>query len=208
MVQDLRDLIPRVAAYAPGVADPVAEQYLRDSAIQFCTKTLCWQYDCGTLAQKEGEGEYELDLPSQAKMILPLAVWVGGLKLVSRGPEFLYVQGDWQAQTGRPKYFYSDDLRSIRVVPIPERDDVITARVACAPTTTATTLPDILVDQYYEAVVDGALARALAIPNQPFSDMSKAVFHARQFEAMATMARIAATKGHSRGELSALMRRP
>ena len=34
MVQDLRDLIPRVAAYAPGVADPVAEQYLRDSAIQ------------------------------------------------------------------------------------------------------------------------------------------------------------------------------
>ena len=90
--------------------------------------------------------------------------------------------------------------RNIKLTSELEEDVILTAIVALKPTRDATQLPDILFNQYYEAITHGARARLLAQTNQEWGDPQASDYHRRIFEGEVGQFRVDQTaKGGSGG---------
>jgi hypothetical protein len=59
-------LVPRVAASVPGCPQPTIIQYIRDSAIRTCERTLAWRYQIPLFNLLPGVHEYLYDRPTNA----------------------------------------------------------------------------------------------------------------------------------------------
>jgi hypothetical protein len=59
-------LVPRVAPSAPGCPQPTLIQYIRDSAIRTCERTLAWRYQVPLFNLLPGVHEYTYNRPTNA----------------------------------------------------------------------------------------------------------------------------------------------
>jgi hypothetical protein len=71
-------------------------------------------------------------------------------------------------------------------------------RAAIAPTLTAATVPDVLVDSWISALESGALAQLLAVPNQKFTNLELAGAYRQMFDTMTAEAKGRGYRGYSR----------
>lgn len=77
----------------------------------------------------------------------------------------------------------------------------VRVRVALRPTKTATQVEDDLINYWTDPIVDGAMARILAIPDQPFSDPNKAMMMRASAARATHNARIEGNYGRVRGSM-------
>jgi hypothetical protein len=78
----------------------------------------------------------------------------------------------------------------------------VTVRVATKPTRSATTLADLLLEDWVEGVVAGAAYRLAASPSEAYSSDSNAVKYASMYRYHLGCARIEASKGRVHGDIA------
>ena len=155
---------------APGCPYPLAEHYLRNTAIDFCNRTKYITEELAEITVAAGATSSTLTLSAGEEVAEVTMAYADGEPLEPVSEVQLQRDvGNWKERTGTPTHFLSSST-TIRLYPTPTTDVTLVVTVAKRPTSTATTLSDVLNTEWREAMISGSLGGLLMIPKQGFTD--------------------------------------
>lgn len=204
----LSAFFPRLLPSVIGCPEPLAQQALLDSAIEFCGRSLAVTTTLDAVTLREGLASFEVETPTDTTIAQVLNLWFDGRELEASP----YVDATaMSTSNGDPRFFYGEDIDeifNITLMPAPDRTvrSGVIVRAALKPTRSATTVHNVLFERYAPAIVDGALAILMSIPDQSFSDEAKALLMTSRARAGANNARIDASHGRVQSSMSVKMR--
>lgn len=181
---------------------------VRDAATEFLTYTGAWREVQDPIQLQDDQHTYDLEPVAGTKVIDILNVYAsfatGGELKPKTLDQVRAIWPNWDEAEGSLPTVYTRafDYTSIRVFPIPT--DVNGAEIRMHAiytlTRTATSIPDVIVDRYRDAITSGALKRLLSMARTPWQDLKLAQYHSQQFESAKQVARITTrhqnTAGH------------
>lgn len=196
----------RVRPEARGLPTVALGNYVLDAAITFCERSRYWREDLTPLDAVEGQAIYLAEPPTEESVIEDVvSVRHNGRVLEQSSQETLDSQLlDWRTKSsGQAKFWFATARDNVTLVPYPcvAGEANIDIRAALKPSRIATTLPQILYDDYMTEIASGALAKLLVMPNVPWAAPDRATYHAEQFEEGVRRASLIAAKGYNRTPL-------
>lgn len=192
------DFFPHVLPYAPGCPDPVAEFNLRLAAQDFCARTRCWRHALVSITTTEeaGVGPYDMPLPEDTELVRIEDATVNGRPIDVLSEDALPV--DWRAYPNTVRdCIFTNDLRTLYVVPPYTEDRVLAVNVSLKPADTAEELPEALSRLYMRHIAAGALELILAQPEKPYTNPALAMHQGGKFTAAIAKTSIQVQRGHS-----------
>lgn len=204
----LSEFYSRITPYLPGVSDPLVNQVLVDSAIDFCELSLVLRENLDTFYTSIGKFEYDLDAPStQHNISRVMGVAVDGNAL--SGVEYESLRNDLPTSKAVPKGFYTDRTGStltLRLTPPPDKVYPVVVNAVLRPARSATLLEDDLYNIWIDPIVTGAIAKAMQIPDQPFTNFAQAQYLLNSTARQTISSRIEGNYGQIRGSVRARAR--
>lgn len=197
------DLLAPEVPGCPQVAQTLA---LRRAAIAFCEQSMVWRESHNPISVSVGTAEYDFIPPDQAVVHTVQYAQFEGRELEITGQDNIRIQ-DWRDQTGFPQYLLSGPT-ALTLVPEPDVEGTLTLLVTLKPVPGATDIPDLLYNEYREAIVHGALSRLMLSPKKPYTDAGLASYHQHQFQIKTAAAGTRADRNYTRAALrTTIMRR-
>jgi hypothetical protein len=174
-----------------------------NSAIEFCEASLTLRQNLDTFKTSVGKVSYDLDPPSaQHDINRVMGVTVNGRELKAGLAEIIH--NDLPTANATPRGFYTDRTDStftLRLAPPPDGAYPVIVAVTLRPNRNATQLDDDIYNIWIDPVVSGAIARAMQIPNQPFTDYARASQLLADAARMTNTSRIEGNYGLVRGSM-------
>ncbi len=207
MSKPLRDFYPLVITECPGVPIILANEHIRNAAIQFCEESRIWiemqtpyavvaaTPDVTFATVTDGRvheirsatwNGYPIDPLTREWCDIWRPQWRPGITPVVQGA----VEGVTQLND-----------TTCRLVLAPAANGTLILEVALKPTQTAATLPDILFNEYKEVIAAGANARLQAMNDVPWRNLEQAAIHAGFFKDAYERANLRQAKGFGRASL-------
>ena len=182
---------------APGCPEPLAEQVIVDTAIEFCDKTLALRYESDAVFTVADRRTYDIEVPSGHVLSRILHARIGDQELKSMPVEQLPTGRSYSA---KPNTFYITQgqfERQLNLFPMPDDAYTVNLSLAIKPAFGSTQLADDLYDYWLEAIVAGTLSRLKQIPDQPFTDLAGATYYGQRFWAQCNNARVEGNIGRT-----------
>lgn len=183
ITRPIEDFHRLVLPYASECPYPMVCQSIRLAAIEFCERTRCWRYVTNRTLSRDTAA---IVAPSFATIFeIEKASWEDGTDLQPTQFSDVEAGADLLLETGTPQYVTQNAPNSVTVIPF--MAGVLTLSLFLKPKAVAddngiydnddediNVLPDFLFVQHGESIAAGALARILALPHQPYTDLAKA----------------------------------
>jgi hypothetical protein len=202
-MKPLSAFYPRILPYLPGCPEPLVDQVLLNSAIEFCEASLTLRQNLDVFRTVVGKVEYDLDPPTKNHDInRVMGVTLNGKEL--RPGMFEAIRNDLPTAAAIPRGFYTDrtdNTFTLRLSPPPDKVYPVTVAVTLRPARTAVLLDDDLYNIWIDPVVSGAIARAMQIPNQQFTDYARADQLLAEAARLTNSSRIEGNYGLVRGSM-------
>ncbi len=190
LIADLAEVLKIRAREVPNIT---LERLIRESAREFFRLSRVWRLDfVGPVAS--GSNAYDLTLPTDS-----LAYDILYAKLRTSNRVLSYLKDAHKA------YEYPDDLidsnhtteyiklvddNTFQLLPPPNADDIIEMKVVLSITRLATEIEDEIVEEFEDAILDGALARLYEMPGETWSDLKRSMLHRSKFLEATELARL------------------
>lgn len=175
-MKPLSAFYPRILPYLPGCSEPMVDQVLVNSAIEFAESSLTIRQNLDPFNTVVGKVEYDLDPPSsQHDINRVMGVTVNGREL--HPGLFEAIRNDLPTAPATPRGFYTDrtdNTFTLRLAPPPDLVLPVTVAVTLRPARSATQLDNDFYNIWIDPIVSGAIARAMQIPDQPFTNYARA----------------------------------
>lgn len=209
-------LLPGLMIDVIGCPDMLAETALRNSSIDFFKRSLCWRGMLDSIQVYAGIGEYSLDSPVSGARVI--RVYGVTLKLPSTDPavaesvvnltpktpqELSAINPSWRIpqivgvypSPMATRYYTQDSQGLLLIAGVPTVNGSMDVLGSLAPTLASTGIDSVMAEDHYEALIHGAKARLMAIPQKPWSDPPLAAYHANAFESAISTANVGSAKG-------------
>jgi hypothetical protein len=194
---------PRILPYLPGCSEPLVDQVLVSAAIDFSEKSLALRQNLDSFRTVIGIDQYDLDAPTTNHDIdRVMSVSVDGRELGAG--LFETIRNDLPTANAKPRGFYTDrtdNVLTLKLSPPPDGRYPVIVNVSLRPAMTATQLDDDLFNMWAEPIVAMALARAMQIPDQPFTNFARAQQLLDSAARQTNSARIDGNYGSVRGSM-------
>lgn len=194
----LRPLLARL----PGAVEAVVQSELRAAIEWFYRESRAWRItDLGPYSVAQNQDVVYLNPADQyARVIYVLGAFLneGGevtvLSPVTEMPQERLVD--------RPRVYFMETPDVLRLYPKPATTlgSVLYVNAALTPAADFVRVPDIAVSHHFDAILDAALARLLAMPNKPFTNFDLAAAHDRRARKSASNFRGIADRAYSTGD--------
>lgn len=195
----LDDLLAEITMQAAWVSPGAAKRSLLRAAEALCKLTWVWQERLDAEVASSSSMPVEPWSPCHASIVAVRDVWADGSRLAPLTPQMLDgANTDFYVDPGTPWAFYCPQPGMLRLVPVPSTPVTLTIHAVLAPRITATELPDVL-DKYADALIAGALSRAMLHPGAGERGPSLAPVFLGQFERGVSAAKRDAMSGHQGG---------
>ena len=175
-MKPLSAFYPRILPYLPQCPEPIVDQVLVNSAIEFAENSLTLRQNLDPFRTVVGKVDYDLDPPStQHDINRVMGVTLDGREL--RPGLFEAIRNDMPTATAIPRGFYTDrtdNVFTLRLTPPPDKAYTVLVSVTLRPSRSATQLDDDMYNIWIDPIVSGAIARAMQIPDQPFTNFARA----------------------------------
>lgn len=175
-MKPLSAFYPRILPYLPGCPEPIVDQVLVNAAIEFAENSLTIRQNLDTFNTVIGISQYDLDPPTSNHDInRVMSVAVNGKELAPGMAEV--IRNDLQTATATPRGFYTDrtdNTFTLRLSPPPDKVLPVVVAVTLRPARNATQLDDDMYNIWIDPIVAGAIARAMEIPDQPYTNFARA----------------------------------
>ena len=198
------EFLPYVLQYVPDASEFIAKDVVKQACIEFCEKSLVWQYNVPAMDVINGQNNYVVQTPTDTKMVVPVQAFFNTNLLIPKGPDELaeiYRMGDWQQIQGAPQYITRIIKPEVVLVPTPyvTQPAILNLRIAIAPTRDSEEIDSEIFEQWAESIAWGARARLLAQPRQDYTDRTGSIEALKMFKYEINRARMQVTKGLTRG---------
>lgn len=174
-MKPLSAFYPRILPYLPGCPESLVDQVLVNAAIEFAEGSLTLRQNLDPFNTIIGVDQYDLDPPSDHDINRVMGVTVNGRELKPGMAEA--IRNDLPTASATPRGFYTDrtdNTFTLRLTPPPDKVLPVIVAVTLRPTRNATTLDDDMYNIWIDPIVSGAIARAMQIPDQPFTNYARA----------------------------------
>lgn len=202
-MKPLSTFYSRILPYLPGCSEPMVDQVLVSAAIEFAEKSLVLRQNLDFFRTSAGVAQYDLDPPTQYHEISRImGVTVDGEELSSG--MFEAIRNDMPTGRAKPIGFYSDrtdNSFTLMLSPPPDGTYTVVVAVNLRPTRSATQLDDDLYDIWVDPIVSNAIARAMQIPDQPFTNFAQAQYLLDYAARKTSNSRIEGNYGMVRGSM-------
>lgn len=202
-IQFAREVLPAV----PGCSPLIAENAIRSAVIDLCQKARVWRETLAAINVVQDQAAYVLTPSAGSRIISSVNVTYNEESIEADTEEDMdYVYGDWRLlPTGTPtKYlFMSPETLTLNKKPAAAITGGLIVRVTVKPTVDATDCDDLIRDDWLDVVADGAKAKLMAIPGQPWSNLAEARYLKKEFRKGVARARIRMIHGRTDKPLSA-----
>jgi len=192
------DISPEIFPEVPGCPALAIKREVRSAAIEFCLRSKYWRADLTAINSVASQGEYTLTAPTDSVFIESLAVKHNDILLEwTTERELDEDSSTWRTDTSnQASSVIATAENKIMLYPAPESSvaGVIKVKVVLKPSTTATTLPSELRDQYLDAITAGTKSRLMAMPGQAWSNPQMSVYYRGVFDRGIDDARMAVAK--------------
>lgn len=169
---------PRILPYLPGCSEPLVDQVLVNSAIEFAEMSMTLRQNLDPFKTVVGITQYDLDPPTANHEInRVMSVAVDGQELTAG--LFEAIRNDLPTANAKPRGFYTDrtdNTFTLKISPPPDGRYTVVVGVNLRPARNATQLDDDLYNIWIDPIVSGAIARAMQIPDQPFTNFAQAKY--------------------------------
>ncbi len=189
LISDLARLLQIRAREAPLV---MLERVVRESSREFFRKSTAWRIDFGGTITA-GSATYAFTQPADSLIhdIIYAKLQTTNINLsYLRDAGKAYITPDWEASGVDPKFVTLIDNDTFQLLPTPTADDVIEMKVVLSITRTATEVDDAIVEEFEDILMDGALYRLYAMPNETWSDIKLSQLHHNKFAAGTAQAKL------------------
>jgi hypothetical protein len=102
---------------------------------------------------------------------------------------------DITMETGTPTHYWLVDDTTVRLYPIPDAVQTLSASLVLKPALNATGVETFLYNAYFDSLVSGALARLMRIPNKDWTNPKLSQMHQQIFYTGISEARTRAHRG-------------
>lgn len=179
-------LLPEILPMVDGCPDTLIENNVRSAAIEFCERTGIYQAELDPVTTVGGIYEYDLEPPSTTTVHKIMWVTYDGKDLEPISSTLLEQRKpDWRDSDryGTPEYFLKPTREQFWLVPVPSATMVSSTRlrVQLKPTQTSTACDEVVMSDWRDAIVNGALYRLLRIPNRDWTDLNGAQIYGQLF---------------------------
>lgn len=208
----LDKFMPLVLPHCPGVPEFSATRNLRLAAIEFCERTRCWRHLTTATIATDGQAIVAPDYAAIHQ--IERATWEDGTPLTPLQFSDVDEQAVAETMGQLPVYVTQATYNSVRVIPFSEGDvslslflkpvngEDFTAGAAGEETRDALdVIPDFIWTMHAEPIASGAIARILAQPMKPWTDLNTAMAHQMRFERAMDAHFGAALKGQHRARV-------
>lgn len=172
--------------YLPGAPDAVVNSQLTLTLRDFYIKTMGWRAILGPFAVDTGVDNVLLNPVDQnSEVAFVLSAWLfplnGSNSPTPLHPKNVKIIG---TDVATPSTWFMQDPNTMILYPVPDKNygNILYAHVALKPTPNVAALPDIAFTHHLDAIIDGLLARMLAMPNKPWTDKEEAVSRKKNYE--------------------------
>jgi len=175
------DFYPWVRPSTVGCPNPTLDLHLRQAAIEFCRRTLCWVRTLDPVLANGLDIRFDLDLPSQTQAVKLMAVEVNGQEYPLVDPQ----RGQQLVRQGcNADFSFTQDKLTLDVHPLRSSGDLIEVDMALAPSFNATGVETDVISPYVQEIGQGASASLQMMPGVPWSEpnlaaANKAMFNQR-----------------------------
>lgn len=203
-------LASRVLLEVPRCSAPLAEQALLDTSVDFLDKSGIYVVDHASVNLVAGTGTYTLTSPVVDYEVARVQqMWWGNVVVKPDSADRL--TQNWEDDSGSPAAYIQETTDSFRLVPMPDAGAVaaqatLTIRVVLRPTRAATGVESWIANGWLDALVSGAKARLLAMPETPWANPQFATHYAGLYQAQLCRAQAAGQRSLTRTALSVAMR--
>lgn len=194
------DLYPLILPEVPGCPIPTVRMAINRAARELCTQGLAWREDAYNVYLRPDAFEYDMDADCGAEVVVLNSAKIDGRPLsLMTDPRALV---SWGSRTGGvQRVAVSPDALRVWVDPMPSDKQVMTLNVALRPSLRATTLPEVIVRRYEEALASGAKWFLMRMPRQTWTDGAAATVAKGEFDMKVGEARVEAETGNVTGSL-------
>lgn len=188
---------------APGCLAAVAENAIRNAAIEFCERSQFHIYNHPAINAVAATATYAFVPPANTLVVKVLQAFYNSKEIIPKTPDELdsmYTTTDWRDRTGTPLYYTQDDELNIRLVPYPSASlaNALKLRVSLKPTRASTTVEARIYEEHLESIKAGALYRLKAQTSKPYSDPTGAANNLTLFNMGIDSARDRVSRGFGR----------
>lgn len=210
------DFLDYVMPHVPGAPVNLVTHEIRNSVIDFCRRSHCFQRDHDPVTIVKGLIDYDFEPPTGTLVVKIMRAWVQDREITPvapdyiKDPEFYNSSFSGAKKNEAPPMIYTQkDERTVSLYPFPNETIPLglTMRVALKPTVTSTTCEDFLLQDYAEPIASGALYRLMTSPGKPYTEPQLAMAHSQMFMSGVNTARQAASHGHVRANMQVKLRR-
>lgn len=183
----------------PGCTTEFVDLHLLQVARDFCTRTSAWRDTFDTIASQDDTLTYDLfTSEARTELVQLLRLTINDVLLwCAEDPAENEDQPENPAD--QPPFVINGDGDLITLEEQPEGDIVMVGSMR--PTMAATSLPDLLLNDYLEAIRTGTLARLMVMSGKRWTDRDLATIYGREYTRLTTAAASKARGGNTRKPL-------
>lgn len=178
-------MLDDIAPDLPQCPIPLIEHHLRKATISLCNDAGVYRVDCDAMDVTSGEGEQDLDLPTQTELVDVVEMTLDGQPILPATTAQLSAKSSaWRTDTGTPTNFYGTGGDTVRLYPTPDANisAKLYATVQVRPTENADGVEAWVFRKYGDGIVAMASAELKAMKDKPWSDPGKVQLLATIYE--------------------------
>lgn len=207
----IEELVPDILQETPGCSEFTIIDRIRWAAIEFCKQAGVSVETTNEMDLEEGESIITIPNPGASHVRPWQVLWAKTIAgpINPKTRHGLNENGiNWEGRTGEwPHSYVRLSSTEIQLIPTPEESKLEAMGMHCSyiPARAATRLDAVLVDEYREAIVCGALSRLLNNSKAQWYDPREAQIREIAFRQEISAARPLANKDFMTGDLSVRM---
>lgn len=202
----LTNWLNKTLPYLPGCTEPIAQDKIREAAIEFCERSWAHNIVLEQLPLTANVPELEfadfIDSDCQARVHKVLEATLNRETLTPLAIDDCrrHFGADWQQRTGVPEAYVQTGATHLRLVPYPAQSQPkgLWLKVAMKPQQDATEVHDELWEEYAMAIAEGALAKLYLMGKKPWTNPEAAGIAAAKFEDAITKTKKRVQRGFNR----------
>lgn len=216
--RDFSTLATRLQPSVPGCPQQTVIQYIRNTAINVCEKTLAWRYQQPKFNLIPGIYTYNYNRPADTDVHavftallndspLDILTLDKALEMYPAWADKYTTSADIEQYGSTPQSITQITPNQFAVLPLPDAQYTYTMRMfyALKPTRDSSGMDETIFDDLEDVIMHGALQQLLVLPNTNWSDRELAAYHAKQYLSQLTERRARANLGNARGVVSVRM---
>lgn len=195
-MRDLEDFLVWVQPYCPAAPYPAMERAVLDAAIELARKSTILREDLTPIDIQSGVTAYTLSPPDAHQIVVPKVVRLSGQPVYPKGEDGAdHAIPGWRSGGLSRRYWMSGPTTiNLMWTPTTAAAGALTVKAAVKPAQNATSLADMLYDDWAQGIAHGALQLLFGMDGEPWANPEKERSRKRKFEdAVAEASAVAAT---------------